>query len=67
MLLLRQDQDEIFLLILGKDFESVWGAIEITLIKDEEGNYFIEWLENSEIKAKKQSLARLSNNGSSPG
>ena len=47
--------------ILGKDFESVWSAIEITLIKDEEGNYFIEWLENSEIKAKKQSRHQSEN------
>lgn len=34
--------------ILGKDFEDVWGSIEIILSKDEStGIYFIEWVKDS--------------------
>jgi hypothetical protein len=40
---------------LGKDFESIWESIEIVLSKDDEGFYFIEWLENSLAKMRKHS------------
>jgi len=39
---------------LSKDFEAVWGALEWIMKKDEDGKYFIEWLENSIEKSKKQ-------------
>lgn len=39
----------------GSDFEKVWEALEIVLKKDAAGNYFIEWLENSIEKMRRQS------------
>lgn len=51
---------------LGGDFEDIWEALEIILKKDEEGKYFVEWLENSIIKMKKQSVHQ-SENGSKGG
>ena len=47
--------------VLGKDFESCWSAVEWVMIKDGEGKYFIEWLENSIIKRKKHSEHQKSN------
>jgi hypothetical protein len=40
--------------ILGKDFNECWGSIELIMI-NEEGKYYIEWLENSILKSKKNS------------
>src|SRR4051812_41376003 len=34
-------------MILEDDFESCWPAIERVLKKDEHGDYYIEWVENS--------------------
>lgn len=50
---------------LGEDFEKVWDSLELVLVKEED-NYFIEWLENSEIKMKKQA-SHQSINGSKGG
>lgn len=47
---------------LGNDFDTVWEAVEIILIKDSDGKFFIEWLDTSIIKMKKQSKHQ-SNNG----
>lgn len=47
--------------ILGRDFDECWGAIELILKTDEAGNFFIEWLEKSEIKAKKHSKKQSDN------
>lgn len=52
--------------ILGRDFEEIWPQIEIVCLKNEDGNYFIEWLQKSEIKAKLHSL-RQSENGTKGG
>lgn len=38
--------------ILGKDFEECWPALESVLSKDENGKFFIEWVENSTEKRK---------------
>jgi len=38
--------------ILGKDFDDCFGAVELVLKRDEKGLFFIEWLEQSEKKAK---------------
>ena len=45
--------------ILGRDFDECWPAIELIMIKDAEGKFFIEWLDRSILKmqahSKKQS------------
>lgn len=51
---------------LGNDFDDVWESLEIILKKDEEGKYYIEWLDNSVEKMKKQSCHQ-SNNGKKGG
>jgi len=33
--------------ILGKDFDEVWGALELILVKDQEGKYHVPWVKNS--------------------
>lgn len=40
--------------ILGKDFEDCWPSIELVLVQDEE-KFFIEWVETSILKSKKNS------------
>ncbi len=52
--------------ILGNDFDQTWEAIEIILSKDEEGKFFISWLDNSVEKMKKHS-AHQSENGKKGG
>lgn len=51
---------------LSKDFDSVWPALEWILKMDEDGLYFVEWLETSEIRAGKHS-DRQSQNGAKGG
>ncbi|MEP7111365.1 MAG: hypothetical protein ABI760_25440 [Ferruginibacter sp.] len=51
---------------MGNDFNEVWVALEIILMKDGEDKYFIEWLENSIKKMKKQS-GHQSENGKKGG
>jgi hypothetical protein len=46
---------------LGSDFDVIWDALRIVLKIDSEGNYFIEWLENSVQKMKRQSLKQSEN------
>jgi hypothetical protein len=46
--------------ILGVDFESCWGAIEITLTVSE-GAYYIEWLDMAIIRRKEYSETRKKN------
>jgi hypothetical protein len=46
---------------LGSDFELVWDAIQIVLKIDDDGKYYIEWLENSVQKMKRQSLKQSAN------
>lgn len=41
--------------ILGKDFDEIFPAIELVLNVSEEGLFFVEWLEKSELKAKSHS------------
>ncbi|MZP67212.1 MAG: hypothetical protein GT597_13825 [Bacteroidales bacterium] len=41
--------------ILGTDFESCWPAIEMILMRREDGIYYIEWLKLSEDKRAKNS------------
>lgn len=44
--------------LLGKDFETVWNALEIVL-EQENGTYFIPWLRNSlEERAQKNEIQR---------
>lgn len=38
--------------ILGSDFENCWGAIEIILMRDEAGKFYIEWVRESMINRK---------------
>lgn len=38
--------------ILGRDFVSCWDSISL-ILKEKDGKFFIEWLDNSEQKAKK--------------
>lgn len=46
---------------LSKDFDAVWPALEWILKKDAAGLFFIEWLENSEKKAKAHSVKQKEN------
>jgi hypothetical protein len=46
--------------ILGKDFTECWPAIEL-IMKVADGRYFIEWLENSIVKMRKQALHQSAN------
>lgn len=46
---------------LGSDFEATWDAIKIVLVQDEAGNFFIEWLDNSLQRMKRQSLKQSEN------
>lgn len=54
--------------VLSKDFEECWPAIELVLKQDDEGKYFIEWLENSMQRAKRHSKKQSTNgkNGGRP-
>lgn len=52
--------------VLSKDFEECWPAIELVMIQDEAGKYYIEWLENSMQRAKSHS-AKQSENGKNGG
>jgi hypothetical protein len=52
--------------VLSKDFEECWPALELILKQDEQGKYFIEWLENSIHRAKRHS-AKQSGNGKNGG
>lgn len=47
--------------VLGRDFEACWPAIELILKTDGDGGFFVEWLEKSEIKAKKHSRKQSGN------
>ena len=40
---------------LGNDFDTVWESLEIILKQDEEEKFYIEWLDTSITKMKKQS------------
>jgi hypothetical protein len=44
---------------LGRDFEQCWPSLEVVMRTDDQGKYFVEWLENSILKmranSKKQS------------
>jgi hypothetical protein len=46
---------------LGSDFDLIWEAIRVILKTDVEGNYYIEWLENSIQKMKRQSVKQSEN------
>ena len=47
--------------ILGGDFDQIWESIEVVMTKDDEGLYFIEWLENSVDKMKRESRLQSEN------
>lgn len=51
--------------VLGKDFDDVWPALELSLLLAD-GFYYIEWIENSLEKSRKHSL-RQSKNGQNGG
>lgn len=46
---------------LSRDFDAVWPSLEWILKKDAAGLFFIEWLENSEKKAKAHSVKQKEN------
>jgi len=46
---------------LGRDFDDCWGAIELILSTDNDGKYFIEWLDNSVEKSRKHSKKQSEN------
>lgn len=54
--------------VLSKDFDECWPAIELVLKLDDEGKYYIEWLENSIQRAKLHSVKQSGNgkNGGRP-
>lgn len=52
--------------VLSKDFEECWPAIELIMKVDNDGKYYIEWLENSLTRAKKHS-GKQSENGEKGG
>lgn len=52
--------------VLSKDFDECWPAIELVMKQDNQGKYFIEWLENSLARAKKHS-GKQSDNGKNGG
>ena len=47
--------------ILGADFEACWESLEAVLLKNEKGDYYIEWLQNSTNKSKKHSKKQTKN------
>jgi hypothetical protein len=47
--------------VLSKDFEVCWPSLEWVLLKDEEGKYFIEWVEKSISKMATQSKKQREN------
>lgn len=49
--------------VLSKDFDECWPAIELVLVQDEEGKFYIEWLENSIQKMRRQSKKQKDNVG----
>lgn len=52
--------------VLSKDFIECWPAIEIIMKQDDQGKYFIDWLENSLTRARKHS-SKQSDNGKNGG
>lgn len=46
---------------LNKDFDAVWGAMELILKQSNDGKYYIEWLAKSEEKAKKHAKKQSEN------
>jgi NACalpha-BTF3-like transcription factor len=46
---------------LGKDFDECWSSIEIVMVKDDQEKYYIEWLENSIEKMRRQSRFQSEN------
>lgn len=46
---------------LSRDFEAVWPSLEWVLKVDSDGKFFIEWLENSEVKSKAHSTKQTEN------
>lgn len=47
--------------VLGRDFTECWPAIELILKIDDDGKYFIEWLEISILKARRHSKKQKGN------
>lgn len=45
---------EIIKRVLGSDFAGCWPSIEVIMTKDDQGKYFIEWVENSIEKMRRQ-------------
>jgi hypothetical protein len=46
---------------LGNDFTAVWESLEIILKKDDQDKFFIEWLDNSIEKMRRQSIHQSEN------
>ena len=46
---------------LGNDFTECWPAIELVMLKDADEKYYIEWLENSIEKMKRQARKQSEN------
>lgn len=46
---------------LGSDFSEIWDSIKIILKTDGDGNFFIEWVENSIQKMKRQAVKQSAN------
>jgi len=47
--------------VLGRDFEECWPAIELIMQRDQDGKFFIEWLDTSITKMRKQSTKQRNN------
>src|SRR5688500_12482187 len=46
---------------LGKDFPDIWDCIELVLVKDENGDYYIEWQEETIQKRQRQARHQSEN------
>lgn len=47
--------------VLSKDFDVCWPALELILKQDQNGKYYVEWLDNSITKMRKQSAKQKDN------
>lgn len=47
--------------VLSKDFDECWPSVELVLIKDQEDKYYIQWLEDSVEKMRRQSKKQSEN------
>lgn len=58
----RRLKEQTIRMILGDDYDLVWPALEMVMSEDE-GGYYIAWVENSEEKMRKTSASQQKNVG----